>query len=69
MISLLCIFVFLVVPLGFLACSDANTTVKASIVLGMCSMVSFLAQMTEKDEGRQWLLVFAYLANIGALLS
>lgn len=69
MISLLCNFVFLVIPLGLLACFDTNSTVKVSVVLGMCSLVSLLAQMTEKDEGRQWLLVFAYLAIIGALLS
>lgn len=35
----------------------------------MCFLVSVLAQVTEKDEGRQWLLVFAYLATISALLS
>lgn len=69
MISLLCVFVFLVIPLGFLACSDANTTVKVSLVLTMCFLVRLLAQVTEKDEGRQWMLVFAYLATIGALLS
>lgn len=68
-VSLLCICVVLVVPLGFLACFELNGTVKYSIVLTMCFVVSLLAQMTEKDEGRQWLLVFAYLPIISALLS
>lgn len=68
-VSLLCICVVLVVPLGFLACFELNGTVKYSIVLTMCFVVSLLAQMTEKDEGRQWSLVFAYLPTISALLS
>ncbi|KAK7718781.1 hypothetical protein SLS63_010387 [Diaporthe eres] len=38
-------------------------------LLTMCVLVSVLAQVTEKDEGRRWLLVFAYLATISALLS
>lgn len=68
-VSLLCICLVLVVPLGFLACFDLNSTVKYSIVLTMCVLVSLLARVMEKDEGRQWLLVFAYLATMSALLS
>lgn len=66
---MLCICVVLGVPLAFLACFDLDVTVKVSIILAMCFVVSLVAQVTEKDEGRQWLLVFAYLATISALLS
>ena len=68
-ISLLCVSVFLAIPMGLLAYFDTNTTVRLSVVLAMSSLISLLAQGTEKDEGRQLLLVFAYLATIGTLLS
>ena len=54
--------------MGLLVYFDTNT-VRLSVVLVMCSLISVLAQETEKDEGRRLLLVFAYLATIGALLS
>lgn len=67
-VSLLCISALLVIPMGLLVYFDTNT-VRLSVVLVMCSLISLLAQETEKDEGRRLLLVFAYLATIGTLLS
>ncbi|KAL1868301.1 hypothetical protein Daus18300_006025 [Diaporthe australafricana] len=61
-VSMLCISGFFVIPLVLMAYFDTNTTLKLFLVLVMCSLVSYMAQMTERLEGRRLILVLAYLA-------
>ncbi|KAJ0117742.1 uncharacterized protein J7T55_001942 [Diaporthe amygdali] len=66
---LLCACVLFVIPLALTVYFEENITVKVSLILVMCLLVTILALATEQDEGRRLLLLFAYVAIVCTLLS
>lgn len=68
-VALLLTCVFLLMPLAILAYFGANITVSVCLVLAMSLLVFFLAEATEKSEGRRMMMVFGYLAVMGMFLA